>query len=290
MKIKVFNVLLLIIITVILCINSACKEIKIIDENPELISQPLFILIKADDFDQATERWDKFIELARDEDIPINIGVISKDINHKTILKMREYALLRQKRNAKPLIEFWNHGYDHSKNGDIKEFSGTPLQQQYEHIRKVQLFFSDSIGLICHSFGAPYNALSNETFLVLREFSEIKVIFGLSLRKNSNNSEWLDLKNENTSIENRRLYLSIDYDSANSFPSDSATKIINSYTQYSQNPYVIIQVHPRIWKDEDLNNFKQLIRFLKQKNTEFMTSYSYWESICDSQSELFLTE
>ena len=93
---------------------------------------------------ETTPNWNKFIQVVIDKEICASIGIISKPLSSKnSISEIRRISKIKQKNNF-PVIEFWNHGYDHSKNGNKTEFYGTDFNYQLSHIQKSQDFFIDS--------------------------------------------------------------------------------------------------------------------------------------------------
>ncbi|MCX5771698.1 MAG: hypothetical protein NTZ09_15705 [Candidatus Hydrogenedentes bacterium] len=130
-----------------------------------MISQPQVIL-KADDL-KTTERWQRYFSYLESRAVVSTAGVIGNQ------LQTMSQASLDYLRNL-PMVEFWNHGWDHgvaTKDGefidpppddaetkaDTAEFWNTPPEQQMEHMRLCHEVVQTYLGVTRHGFGAPEN-------------------------------------------------------------------------------------------------------------------------------------
>jgi len=235
----------------------------------------LIIILKADDLGETTENWNQFIKIVTDSDICAGIGIISKNVKSGNSLnEIRRVSTIKQVNNF-PVIEFWNHGYDHLDQGQNTEFRGTDYNYQLEHFQKTQKFFSDSLHIICHSFGAPHNRTSLETNKVLENFSEINVWQYYRKIETNYQKPWKDPDNVVIKNSDKNLILNIDY---LFFPNFKLDKIVTNYDIDKKKPYIIIQLHPLGWDSESFENFKAMIHFYKENNRAvFMTPYQYYK-------------
>jgi len=235
----------------------------------------LIVILKADDLGETYDNWNEFIKIVNDSGACAGIGIISKNVKTQTSLnEIRRVSALRQS-NFFPVIEFWNHGWDHEDIANGTEFKGTDFKYQFEHLKKAQDFFKDSLHIICHSFGAPHNRTSPITLKVLEKFKEIHVWQLFRKIENETNKPWIDPDISAFKPSNNRLMLNIDYLYLYDFKID---RIIPNYKNDLKKPYIIIQLHPMNWDTQSFENFKEMIHFYKEKRRGvFMTPYQYYK-------------
>lgn len=255
------------------------------DESSVNYSNLPVIILKADDLMDTTPNWNRFIKIVIDNEICASIGIISKPLSSKkSISEIRRISKIKQKNNF-PVIEFWNHGYDHSKNGNKTEFYGTDFNYQLSHIQKSQDFFIDSLQCISHSFGAPFNKTNSVTYAALKNHPDINV--WMCYQKNEKeyeNDVWKDPKKKEINSFDRNLILDVDYLSLKEF---SMHEFKKNFNKDKRKQYILIQIHPQFWDNKSFDNFIQLISFYKdQKHGVFMTPYQYYQSLHNKNSNL----
>ncbi|NDP19884.1 MAG: hypothetical protein GZ091_02210 [Paludibacter sp.] len=241
------------------------------------------IIIKADDLMDTTPNWNRFIKVVIDNQICAGIGVISKQLSsNKSISEIRRIAKIKQNNNFS-VIEFWNHGYDHSKNGIETEFYGTDFEYQLSHIQKSQDFFIDSLQCISHSFGAPFNKTNSTTDSALKRYPDINVWMCYQKNEKENaNKYWKDPKKKAIHSLDRNLILDVDYLFLKDFSMDVIKK---NFNEDKKKQYILIQIHPQLWDNKSFDNFRKLIRFYKdQKRGVFMTPYQYYQFLHTKKS------
>jgi hypothetical protein len=159
-------------------------------------------------------------------------------------------------------IEIWAHGYDHFLNGVIvTEFLTMPYQHQYEHFKKSLELVNEKLGITMHTFGAPGNRSDTITVSVINQFPQIEV-FLFPFYSDSTNKQLL-LKSR---VNMEKGTGNMDYDFFE-----------NNYNTNAGRPYMILQGHPGVWKEEGYDAFGRIIDFLKTKNVIFMTPYEYYK-------------
>ncbi|MCU0405815.1 MAG: DUF2334 domain-containing protein [Ignavibacteriaceae bacterium] len=158
-------------------------------------------------------------------------------------------------------IELWNHGYDHildalHTDGTMyDEFQNSSLEFQKEQLRKAQTLAEEKLNITLRTFGAPGNAIDSTTMQALESFNEIKVwFFGL------NGSSKLVL---GRSIDMEYPVGNPDY---NSFVKNHD---INK-------EYTVFQIHPNMWDENQFNEFKKIINYLKEEKLTFILPYDYY--------------
>lgn len=235
----------------------------------------LIVIIKADDLGETNPTWNKFMKMVEDNEICASVGIITKNVTtNESIEEIKRVSNILQP-NKFPVIEFWNHGYDHYRNGKVHEFQGTDLLLQNNHIQYVQDFFILNLNLTSKTFSAPYNKTSEETANALRHFPEINVWMCYEKIENRYQKSWKDPKKKLITLTDLNIMLNVDYLYVNSFPID---KVISNYKYDKKKPYILIQIHPGGWDDSEFAKFKELIDFYKIGNrATFMTPYQYYQ-------------
>lgn len=264
-----FNTMSLSLLVLSIFINSCSDELSVKYSNLPIV------IIKADDLMDTTPNWNRFMKIVDENQICAGIGVISKQLSTKnSISEIRRLSKIKQSNNF-AVFEFWNHGFDHSKNGKETEFYGTNLEYQLNHIQKSQDFFIDSLQCISHSFGAPFNKTTSETASALKRYPDINVWMCYQKIEKEENNKWKDPKKKAIYSLDRFIILDVDYLYLMDFSIDNIKK---NYDHDKTKPYILIQIHPERWNNKSFENFKKLIRFYKdQKRAVFMTPYQYYE-------------
>ena len=237
----------------------------------------LVVILKADDLGDTTANWNRFIKKIIDDSICAGIGVISKNVHESSIPEIQRISNIRQK-NGFPVIEFWNHGYDHSNFGKKTEFYGNNFNYQLSHLLKAQGFFSDSLHIPNHSFGAPYNRTSHETSLALNQIPDINVWMCFKKFEKQYSFRWKDPNKLIIYSFDKHIILNVNYESVFGINKDL---IVGSYDEDKKKSYIIIQIHPAVWDNDTYNKFDSIIQFYKQPEHKaiFMTPYQYYESL-----------
>lgn len=239
-------------------------------------SDSLIVILKADDYGDAaaTPNWNRFIETLVKDSICAGIGITSIKMQNQLLqptIKISEY----KQSNGFPVVEFWNHGYDHfeSKTDKTREFYNTNYEYQYSHLQKVQRFFKDSLHLISHSFGAPYNQSSIITESAIDNIPELQIM--MSYDKTEHHFSWKDPKHKGIHSRDKRLILSVDYLSMADVDMEGMRKYIENDLR---KPYIMIQMHPCYWKEAGFQKFDEIIKFYKTNyHAKFMTPYQYYQ-------------
>lgn len=234
----------------------------------------LVIILKADDLGDTTANWNRFMKIVIDNNICASVGIISKNVTTDgSVKEIQRVSEIRQD-NKFPAIEFWNHGYTHSKINGVTEFSGSDTENQTNHIQLSQNFLNKTLLAPCHSFGAPFNRSSGVTSKALANSPEINV--WLCYQKNEKHfmKEWKDPNVKVINSTDQHIILNTDY----LFLHDiSIGQVINNYEQDKDKPYILIQIHPAYWNNSMFNKFETLIHYYKDRHlATFMTPYQYF--------------
>jgi hypothetical protein len=168
--------------------------------------------------------------------------------------------------SQKPQLEIWNHGWTHScvKDG-LGEFLGKDYEVQLLRLQQSQQLFRDKLGISCRIFGAPCNAKDENTSRALADMAELDIwLRGISstnkflLKKIISIEDPIMRPNYNSFTTN---YNKLDFENCN---------------------YLLIQLHPLWWSDNDWSEFEKIIDFLYQQDNVFMTVTEYYQSVTET--------
>lgn len=243
--------------------------------NPDnlIYSDHTIIIIKADDLGNMTNNWQNFISKSVENDVPVSIGVIASHMtDDSTKIKVRNLSKLRSK-TGNLLLEFWNHGYDHSRDNNVEEFRIPNLAYQIDHIKRSQVFFKDSLGIESTTFSTPFNESSDTTFEALKHFPEIKIWMCYQRKEKQFHTSWIDPDFNVLKPTENQILLNVRIQAVFHLPLIMLKRIVDSNTHP---PYLIIQIHPNTWEDHDFEDYQTMIDYLKQKKFIFMTPQQYY--------------
>jgi hypothetical protein len=217
------------------------------------------IILKADDinFSYQCKRFIKYIE---DKKIKASLGVVAKLLNDEPFCKW--LISLSKKSN----FEIWNHGLFHACNDQgISEFTGSPYEDQLIYLQESQKIFKNKLGVTCNTFGAPCNFIDENMSRALAEIQEIKMwYFGKT-------------EGEKICLEHRgRIEFTVGYPNYDLF-------MKNYYQeQWDQCDYLVFQLHPLFWRDENWVEFEKIMDFLLQKGVVFMNPSEYYRQVTET--------
>ncbi|MBN2200623.1 hypothetical protein JW777_01575 [bacterium] len=226
------------------------------------------IILKADDFSLSTStpvspNWQRFVHFIIKKNIKAGLGLKGKSLfpDNKNY---REYIKTLARSGH---FEFWNHGYDHivgavSADGNkYDEFRNTPLGYQIEQLMRTQNLAKEKLGLTLHAFGAPGNAIDENTCAAMAMVPDLKIwFFGMETPGKLN----LPRRGE---IE---------------FPVHCPDYVKFIQTYDSTRSCQVYQVHPDTWNDTRFEEFKKIIDFLLAHQVHFFNPYEYYKALADS--------
>ena len=145
---------------------------------PAASPAPRIAIIKADDLRGLSEKWNRFIALVRQKQVKVSIGVIGNSFERDP---QGSYARWLTDLGQAGDVEFWSHGWDHTKNDvngvTVYEFSHSGLSHQREHLQKMQTVFHEKTGITLMTFGAPNNAMDTDTAEALNGLPALRGVF-----------------------------------------------------------------------------------------------------------------
>ncbi len=194
------------------------------------------------------------------QQVKAGFGAIADRLDSTALETLSPYLKATNAKGEK-LFEIWNHGLDHVKT----EFKGTGYQFQKEHFALADQRIKSLLGIQMHSFGTPYNASDSVTNRVISEFPEYKgFMFSSVVPSSTKQLMYLDNR---VNMENGTGNPNYDFFAAN------YAKFKNKYTDY-----MTLQVHPNNLTPEKMDQFKQIIQFLKKQGCEFVLPEEYYAS------------
>jgi peptidoglycan/xylan/chitin deacetylase (PgdA/CDA1 family) len=246
-------------------------RVQIIDNNLcfidsiRILIYKQIIILKADDFQfkqksLISQEWLNFISLVKNKNIKANLGLIGHyldNIDSHSLKQLKE--LICDYR-----LELWNHGYSHvidqtDNNGNhYWEFKNTSIEQQKQHILMTQGLAKKKLGIVLRTFGAPGNAIDENTQAALNLIDELKI--------------WFFGSNESNKLVLGR-FAEIEFPTHN----PDYQRFLNNYDKTKE--YLVLQIHPNSWDQNRLREFEKIIDFLLKEKSTFLTSIEYFEGI-----------
>lgn len=230
-----------------------------------------FVILKADDLvhdkvNVISKNWYKFLDYVVSEKIKSSVGLVVNSLETDD----ERYPGLLKYLNRTGYVELWIHGYDHRlgvkyPNGDLyDEFRNSSLEFQKEQIKKALDLSKQKLDFTMQTFGAPGNAIDENTSIALDAFDEIKVwFFGRE------DSDKLVLH------RSEEMEFPVGNPDFNSF--------LKNYSVSSN--YIVFQIHPNMWDENQFNEFKKIIDFLKEEKCTFILPREFYSSNLSKQIE-----
>jgi peptidoglycan/xylan/chitin deacetylase (PgdA/CDA1 family) len=221
-----------------------------------------YVILKADDliYDEKniiSKNWYRFFEYIVSEKIKTSVGIVVNSLDTED----ERYPALLKYLHRTVVIEFWNHGFDHRLGAEddagnlYDEFRGSSLEFQIEQLKKSQSLAKEKLGITLSAFGAPGNAIDRTTIKALNQFEEIKVWFyGL---------EGSD-----------KLVLERTADMEYPAGKPDYNSFIKNYD--STKEYLVFQIHPNMWDENQFEEFKKIVSYLKEQKLLFVLPKDYY--------------
>lgn len=214
------------------------------------------IILKADDLagypgkkEVVPQRWQRFVDIIEKYKIKATIGVIGNSLLFDDV----EYFDWIKHYHREGIIEFWNHGFLHRQfnfeNEVYQEFKDTSVEYQMNLINYTNQLAQEKLGFGFKTFGAPYNAIDENTSIALDKTIIDSWFFGKD------------------SFEGKVL--------SNRLDIEKPTHIVNpNYLKENWNlsDYTIIQVHPNNWNNKSFELFEESIKYILSNDCKFILS------------------
>lgn len=213
------------------------------------------IVIKLDDFKPARggvhARWHRVADFAAERRIKVGFGIIAQSLDADS----PAFFAWTKERHASGAIEFWFHGWDHSEEGQLREFSGRPYDYQKKHVVDSQRLAREKLGFAFRSFGAPFNAVDATAAQVIGEDPDLAV--------------WMYGKPGETGgkLALERAF-AVNLESPTIIANYGA--FIEGYAHNRGAAYFVLQGHPAGWDDARYAEFVKIVDFLISQKAEFV--------------------
>jgi len=221
----------------------------------ERLGSRQFVILKADDLSfgdpkKDNSNWEKFFTYIINKGLKTSVGIIGE------CLKKEEASSVIGALSKNDCFEFWNHGYSYEHK---KEFLNSPYEKQKKLLTRTQDLGKERLGITFRAFGAPRNAINEDTRRVVEEDGDIKIwLNGSSPSSKLVLTPWCELE----------------------FKRDiSSERFIENYS--SRFPYLLLQCHPWRWSEKMFSQFNEVVDFLLQEQVEFITPYEYFSIISE---------
>ena len=220
---------------------------------------PRIIIIKADDVRKRTAKWDKFFAVSRSRGVPVSAGVVCNSIEENEL----QYGNWIRANHESGWVEFWNHGYNHKRwkgeNGlKFHEFNRTGYDHQKKHFETCQRLLKDVLGQEPVAFGAPYNAMDEDTLRVIHENSNLHLIFSYTKQDTSKLSALMLLRGEQDGTGKPNF-----------------KKFVSAYKQTANIRFTALQFHPNAFTESAFEEYVQIIEFLTREGWTFHLPSDY---------------
>ena len=180
------------------------------------------------------------------------LGVIANRIDTTRIEQLTPY-LKATNQKGESYFEIWNHGYDHVR----PEFGETSTYEyQKEHFEKADKYIKKHLGIQMTTFGSPYNQSDDNTDRVIWENSNYNVVMFSKTKPKKENVKY--------------LYNRVDMEIQTGVPSYDFFTVNFQKTENKYQEYIILQGHPNMWKQENIEEFGRILDFLIEKGCEFI--------------------
>ena len=219
------------------------------------------VIVKADDFTVPNQAWTNFLTESRNLGVKVGLGVVVEDIagNAST-------ANYMQTQQAMGDVEFWNHGWDHSRfpttgTATSWEFKGTGLSFQQTHFADAQAGLLSATGRNAIAFGTPYNQSDADTMTVMNNTPAVRLFFTYN-----------SAAARSAGLTGRVATVGIIGEAATGKP--VASSFIAANPNGPPGP-VSLQFHPAAFAAADLAEYVQIVQFLLSKGYHFMLPAEY---------------
>jgi hypothetical protein len=222
------------------------------------------IILKADDLGHLSAtiepRWQQFVDYIEANDMKAAIGIVTDSLESAGT----DYYNWIRALHDSGTIEFWHHGYDHSRDPAQTpawwEFKHTDYAWQKSHFEQGMDLAEEKLGIIFRTFGAPYNQTDLTTVQVLKENPNLRI--------------WLYPQ---TTAGSTKLIMP----RISAVNIEQATGVVvyapfaANYPTYSGEDVLVLQCHPSQWDDNSWLEFIQIVDYLKADGATFTTPTAY---------------
>jgi hypothetical protein len=160
------------------CLSILLTLAPAVQSQPVAFNPAKVVIVKADDFKVSNQAWTNFITESRNLGVKVGLGVVVEDTAGNAAT-----ATYMQAQQAQGDVEFWNHGWDHSRwttDGGATytyEFKDSGLAFQQTHFADAQAGLLSATGRDAIAFGTPYNQSDADTVTIMNNTPAVRLFF-----------------------------------------------------------------------------------------------------------------
>jgi hypothetical protein len=226
------------------------------------MSRPALIL-KADDFGGDFSYAEKqFIDVVVRHRALASLGLMTAQMT-RSASHRRAYRAL-----AAADFELWFHGHNHICIGPRADFAGRSVDDQIATFEQGITAARDLLGVEFHSFGAPCNAIDDNTAEAMRAMPQLTTwIFGIANRGIFVLPRLIDMESSPGRVR----------------PANDVLADINALLDSAAPPDAItLQLHPARWGYVELPRFEEVLgQIAAAGRLRYGTPFGYWSWIAD---------
>jgi peptidoglycan/xylan/chitin deacetylase (PgdA/CDA1 family) len=222
------------------------------------------VMLKLDDLGRGgsgpeatvSPRWQRLVDFLAAEQVPCNLGILTESLDTSNC---PGYVAWLKALDEGGLVEFWNHGYYNSyPKTDPKakgEYNGRSVEDQTATLLKSQKVMLDKTGITFRAFG-PHNTPPDENLHpALANVPELTICWFYGPAKGTSST---------TVVLERRCELEKPIFKPN------PDYLKEKWPNIKARDYIAVQGHPNSWGDQEFENFKTYVLFLKEQGCRFM--------------------
>ena len=207
-------------------------------------------------------RWKQITAYLEGKNLTSSYGILCESL----VGEHPAYIAWLKERQAKGVIELWNHGFAFNYKADPASgrkgaFEGTSQAEQRDMLIKGQQLFHDRIGGDLHAFGPHVCHLDGNTYATLETIPEITMVWFYGPPKGVTSGKFVFKR-------------TINLESPIFVPNPA--EVQEQFLKTGKNlPYIAMQGHPNQWNAERYQAFTATIDFLLAQGCTFMSPSAY---------------
>jgi peptidoglycan/xylan/chitin deacetylase (PgdA/CDA1 family) len=188
--------------------------------------------------------------------IKASYGLIADRLDGTAYSVLKPVIQARDK-EGRAMVEFWNHGLTHSRQGDFFEFKGMPYELQKAHLDSAHFLVQKNLGVLMTTFGAPFNATDSVCLKVISENPAYTKIFFSKV-------------NTSTSVSFKRINNHVPMEKETGVPDFEyfLEQIKKSKSFFNEG--IVIQGHPGKWRDIEFKEFEKILAYLDSQGCVYI--------------------
>lgn len=236
------------------------------DAGPTPATTPV-ILLKLDDLNRVTPRWQHCTDFLVAEGVKASYGVLC-DVLEKGDPALEAWV---KDLHAKGQIEFWNHGYsakvaEDKDKGTKGDWVGTGYDEQLKRMQRCHELARQRFGFDFAVFGPHTFPVDADTWKVMEQIPSLKAVWAIAPTPPATTKLFVFVRRYELNVE-QPLFV----------PNPQALQ--KAYEAKGRTlEYISLQGHPNQWDDQRFEAFKKLVLYLKGQGCRFMTPSGYLAS------------